>query len=151
GGYETKGDNITGGGTAYALARFFTLLVQQRLVSRAASAEMLDLLSLRGLGYGSWVTKGLPAGAVTHSKVGLGDRSSEAAIVQYVGKKNPVTVTAPKGVKRLVQIVESFPNFPIAIKYIVIALEVSGLQLADFGAKVDRFIRTEHGANLFFP
>src|SRR5262249_40058616 len=115
--------------------------------------EMLDLLSLRGdLGYGSWFSKGLPAGAVTHSKVGLGDWSSEAAIVQYVGKKNPVTVTAPEGtVKHLRQIMDSSPNFPIVIKYIVIAREVSGLQLADFGAKVDRFIRTEHGANPLFP
>jgi hypothetical protein len=62
----------------------------------------------------------LPAGAVTHSKVGLGDWSSEAAIVQYVGRKNPKPVTAPEGsMKRLVQIVESSPDIPVIINYIV--------------------------------
>jgi hypothetical protein len=152
GGYEAKDDNITGGGTAYSLARFFTLLVQRRLVSAAASDEMLDLLKLRGRGYGSWYSKGLPAGAVTHSKVGLGDWASEAAIVEYVGRKNPVPVSAPEGtVKRLVQIAENSANIPVTIKYIAIALEVSGMELADFITKVDPFIRTEHRANLWVP
>jgi hypothetical protein len=154
GGYESKGDNITAGGNANAIATFFTLLWQKQLVSSEASEGMLSLLKVRGVGYGSWYSKGLPEGAVTYSKVGLGDWSSEAAIIEYVAKKNPIPVTGEQGTYgRIMQeaINRAYQNVPVHIRYVAIALEVNGVQLADVIRRIDPFIRTEHGVNLFVP
>jgi hypothetical protein len=150
GGYEAAGDNITAGGTAYSLAALYTLLAQQKLVSPAASAEMLDLLQLRGVGYGSWYSSGLPAGAVTHSKVGLGDWASEAAIIQYTVKRHLDPVPAATSFSDLPKVSQALQmnawkqSHPIHIKYVVVALEVDGISLADLISKIDPFIRSEH-------
>jgi hypothetical protein len=125
GGVEgTAKDNLTAGGNVNSIAVYFTLLLQKKLVDEAASKEMLSVLKVRdGIGYGSWFSRGLPPGAVTHSKVGLGTTPSEAAVVQYTlkRKKRP----------------------PVHIKYVVVALEVA-TGLEDAVTAIDGFIRREH-------
>jgi hypothetical protein len=129
---STKEDDTTAGATAKAVARYFTLLVQKRLVDAWSSDAMLYILKERanaGIGTTSLFTRagGLPIGRVAFSKLGMpggAGRNSEGAVVQY-----PLT-TAAGGV--------------VQVKYVAAALMRAGIDLSPEIRALDGYIRKVH-------